>query len=129
VNDNIDSLLEILFQAKAAQAAAAEMVEETQAALIKIAERDELKTLEGEKIRATVVSSERVVYNERTLKKALGVKLWNAIRTEKVDPSKLKTAMSNGKIDPVIVAQNSQITKSKPYLRLSDAGTTQQPDS
>lgn len=124
----IDRLLDILATAKEAKEAAESVIEDAQAALVKIAERDHLKTIEGQKYRATVVTTERVSYNERTLKKALGVKLWNTIRTEKVDQSKLKAAMSAGVIDPVIVAQNSQITASKPYLKLS-AEVTQQPDS
>ncbi len=124
-----DDLLQALVAAKAAQRASEDLVADIQAQLVKIAERDELKTIEGSTIRATVVTSERIVYNERLLKKALGAKLWNAIRTEKVDPSKLKKELTSGAIDPVIVAQHSMITKSKPYLRLSDAAQTQPQDS
>lgn len=127
---NYELLLNALVKAKETQREANELVEEIQSKLVEYAEREQTKTIESGTVRATVVCSERISYNERLLKKALGVKLWNTIKTEKVDASKLKTAMTQGAIDPVIVAQHSTITKSKPFLRLSNAEeATQQLDS
>jgi len=125
----VEELLEQLAEAKAEQIAANEKVAAIQTRLLTYAQETESKTLSGDRIKATVVTTERVAYNEKTLKKALGVKLWNTIKKESVDSSKLKSQVSKGLIDPIVVAQNSTITKSKPYLRISEVDQTQPQDS
>lgn len=70
--------------------------------------------------RATVVTTERVTFNEATLKKALGAKLWKAVTVSKIDSTRLKRAISSGQIDPIIVAQHSEVKKSAPFIRLSE---------
>lgn len=125
---NTEELLDMLSTLKTAKDDIDRAIDDVQGQLIKIAERDNLKTIVGEKVQATVVSSERVSYNEGALKKALGAKQWKLVRVEKVDQAKLKKAMSSGVVDAMIVAQNSTVTRTKPYLRLSQV-STQQPDS
>ena len=130
--NEIENALHALKAAKAAKLEAETQIEDAQALLIKIAERDEVKTLsgtvDGQTVNATVVAVERLSYDEKALKKALGDK-WKTIRTEKVDATKLKTAIIKGEVDAMEVAKHTTIQKSKPYLRLSVGDTTQQRDS
>jgi len=130
--DEIQDALRVLQQAKAAKAKAEVLIEATQSLLVKCAEREQVKTLiadvDGQRISATVVASERLAYDEKALKKALGDK-WKTIRVEKVDAAKLKTAITEGKVDASAVAEHITISKSKPYLRLSVVASIQQQDS
>jgi 2-phospho-L-lactate transferase/gluconeogenesis factor (CofD/UPF0052 family) len=121
-----------LIGAKADKIVAESKIEEAQALLVKIAEREQTKALSsdigGKTVNATVVSTERISYDEKALKKALGEK-WKSIRSEKVDNTKLKAAITQGMVDASLVSKHAQITKSKPYVRISVQDTTQQPDS
>ena len=126
---SVEELLDSLAAAKRERELVDEKIGKLQESLLKYAASTEAKTLTSKRYRATVITSERVTYNNKTLKKALGAKLWNRIKKEQVDSSKLKSLVSGGQIDPMIVAQCSEITKSKPYLRISGAGQTQQQDS
>jgi len=125
----VEKVLDELAAAKLERELVDKKIGRLQAALLKYAETTESKTLSSKHHKATVVTSERVTYNNSTLKKALGVKLWNRIKREQVDSSKLKSLVSGGLIDPVIVAQHTEITQSKPYLRISGTDQTPQQDS
>jgi len=126
----VEKVLDELAAAKLERELVDNKIGRLQEALLKYAETTESKTLSSKRHKATVVTSERVTYNNATLKKALGAKLWNRIKREQVDSSKLKSLVSGGLIDPVIVAQHTEITQSKPYLRISGgADPTQQQDS
>jgi hypothetical protein len=68
----------------------------------------------------TVVQGERPVINESGLKKSLGARLWKTVTVQKLDRKKLDAAMESGKIDPVLVVQNSTVVAAKAYIRTSE---------
>ena len=70
--------------------------------------------------RATFVQTETYKINEAGLKKAVGAKVYNKLTKAVLDKKKLEAAVDAGQIDPVIVAQNSELTKGKPYIRISE---------
>jgi len=69
-----------------------------------------------EKLRATLVTPERLKVDEPALKKAVGYKLWGKITVPKLDRKKLEEAVLLGDIDPVVVSQCSQIAETKAYI-------------
>jgi hypothetical protein len=70
--------------------------------------------------RATLVKSETVKVNEAGLKKAIGARVFNKLTKAVLDKKKLEEAVEAGAIDPVILAQNSQVVEGKPFIRLTE---------
>jgi hypothetical protein len=81
------------------------------------------KTHEYGGYRATLVKNESYKVNEMGLKRAVGARVYNKVTKSVLDKKKLEQAVTEGLIDPVIVAQNSELSESKAYIRISE--TTQ----
>lgn len=75
--------------------------------------------------RVTVVRRETTKIDEPKLKKVLGARLWNKAARTILDRSKLESLISTGEISIDQVATASEIVASKPYLRVSDDGATE----
>lgn len=71
--------------------------------------------------RYTLVRAERTKINELGLKKAIGARAFNKLTTAKVDPAKVKTAVEEGTLDPVILGQHAENVLNKPSVRISKA--------
>lgn len=70
--------------------------------------------------KATLVKNESYKVNELGLKRAVGAKVYNKLTKAVLDKKKLEKAVEDGVVDPVIVAQNSELTTSKLYIRISE---------
>jgi len=70
--------------------------------------------------RYTLVQAERVKINELGLKKALGARLFNKLTVAKVDQNKLKSAIAEGIVDPVVLEQHSEVVLNKPSIRITE---------
>lgn len=73
----------------------------------------------GLRVKATRVQAVRLVFDQPKLKKALGAKLWKKVTTAFLDESKLESAVAEGLIDPMLLAENSEEKKNEPYVKVS----------
>ena len=94
---------------------------DAQAMLVALLEERQQKsaTVHGRKF--TMVASERTVIDEDGLKKGMGAKAWNKFTIRKLDRSKLERAISDGSVDPVLVARHSVVKRDTPHIRISSA--------
>lgn len=125
MNEDFDRMVDLLRQWKAVKEQADERIKEAQDAITEYLAEHGQKSMsgmsDGKRFNATVVTTERVTFNESSLKKALGAKLWKTVTVSKIDSALLKRGISSGQIDPIIVAQHSEVKKSAPYIRLSES--------
>ena len=86
-------------------------------------ESAELETLtvgeEGSEIKVTIVRPTTLKLNEAGLEKDLSSAQWKLITKKVVDKKAFEDAVVRGKIDPTVVADNSNEVASKPYLRIT----------
>lgn len=75
----------------------------------------------------TLVQAERTKINEAGLKKALGARNFNKLTVAKLDQMKLRAAIDNGEIDPIVVGQYSEVVLNKPSIRMTE-GTNEPED-
>ena len=75
----------------------------------------------GLRVKATRVQAVKLVFDEPKLKKALGAKLWKTVTTAALDESKLESAVAEGRIDPMTLAENSEEKQNRPYIKVSSA--------
>lgn len=91
--------------------------------LMKTMEKHELETVvvgdEGSEARVTVVRPTTLKINEAGLEQALTKAQWKSITKQVIDKKALEDAVVRGKIDPTVVADNSNEVASKPYLRIT----------
>ena len=128
----LDHLAEELTEAKAAKAAAEDRIKDITAKIVDVARERGDKSVEAEtskgRIRLTVVTTERLSYNDAKLKELLG-KRFKKVRSDKVDPDKLSNMLIKGVVKEEEVRECLTLTKSRPYLRSSAVGSTQQQGS
>lgn len=72
--------------------------------------------------RAKVVRKTNVKINEESLKKALGADVWRKVTKTVLDKPRLEEAVTNGLVDPVVVAAHSDVVTVKPYVLLTKKG-------
>lgn len=77
-------------------------------------------TFESRRVIATVSSRTLTKFNEEGLRKALGANGYKRLCKLTLDKAKVEDAITNGKVDPVVVAQFTDITRSAPYIRLTE---------
>lgn len=91
--------------------------------LMKRLEDAELETItlgeEGAEVKVTIVRPTTLKLNEAGLEKSLSSGQWTQITKRVVDKKALEDAVARGKIDPSVVADNSNEVASKPYLRIT----------
>ena len=75
---------------------------------------------DGLAVKAAVVQTERVIYNEAQLKKALGAKVWSKVTAPVLDLKLLEAAITTGLVSPVTVAQCALITPNTPYIKITE---------
>jgi hypothetical protein len=68
----------------------------------------------------TYTTREVIKINEVGLRKALGARIFNKYTKRVLDKQKMESAMENGEVDPMTVAQFVSSTPSAPYLRVSE---------
>lgn len=130
--NELDYLAEELKKAKHLKLTAEERIKSITEKIVSIA-RDsgeksvEAKTSDG-RVRLTVVTTERLTYNDAKLKHRLG-KRFKKVRSDKVDPDKLAKMLLEGVVKEEEVKECLTLTKSRPYLRSSVVESTQQRDS
>lgn len=83
--------------------------------------KTDLVHVHGSDYKVTVVQSETLKVDEDSLIKALGKRMYNKISTRKVDKKMLDLAIRDGEIDPQAVAGSMIISKSTPYIRVSQS--------
>ena len=96
-----------------------------QATLCDLMREEEVKTFEVEDdektVRATYVSTTRTTVDEDSLRKAVGAVTFNKVSTRKLDKSLLEKAILSGEVDARIVAQNTSVVTSSPYVRITES--------
>lgn len=75
--------------------------------------------LEGMRYRVALVQSERMGFNEPSLRKALSAPVYDKLCDLKLNRNKLEEAIADGRVDPVVVAINTVVTKNKPFVKLT----------
>lgn len=84
------------------------------------------KTADGH--RFTIVQAERTKIDEVSLKKAIGARAFNKLATAKLDQNKVKQALAEGALDPVLLSQHSENVLNKPSIRISEIPLEEQAD-
>lgn len=80
------------------------------------------KSYVSDGIKFTLVQAERTKINEDALKKALGAVKFRKLCKQVVDQSKVKEAINNGELDPVVLAQHSEVVLNRPSIRFTKVG-------
>lgn len=75
--------------------------------------------VEETEFKVRVVTSDSLHVNEAGLKKAIGARLFNTMLKKSLDTTLLRKAMTEGRVDPVVVAQHSVVTPRKSYIKLT----------
>lgn len=123
LNPQITSLFQEVIEARRAMVAAEEAYRALQSQLITIIEARKISEIgiedNGVKTTARIVRSETTTVDEISLKKALGARTFNKVCIQRVDKGKLQRAMTDGTVDPVVVAQHTVIKSASPYLRFT----------
>jgi hypothetical protein len=71
-------------------------------------------------IKATVVQAEQVKIDEPGLRKALGAKVYDDLCVKKIDKNKLREAVTEKKVDAVVVAQHTEVSLGSAYIKFSE---------
>lgn len=79
-----------------------------------------VKSTSTSRYKITKRFSERVVVNESGLKKALGAVKFNKLTDRKLNRAKLNAAVAAGEVDPVLVAQNSDIKETSAWVSVNE---------
>jgi hypothetical protein len=116
----LNDLGAVLKAAKQMKAEAEQIIKETSEQIIKEAAAQEATTLETGSYRMSVVVTERVRYDEASLKACIKPKVWRQITERKLVPSLVEEAVKAGVIDVAAVRENAQITTSAPYVRMTE---------
>ena len=82
--------------------------------------KSEYTSVNGVDYKVTVVQSETAKVDEKTLFDAIGKRAFDKIADLKLNKRKLEAAIQNGRIDPELVARNTVISKSSPYIRVTE---------
>ena len=121
--ESIERLLEEYHQIADDMASLDERLNKVKKTLMEKLESAELETLtvgeEGSEIKVTIVRPTTLKLNEAGLEKELSPAQWKLITKKVVDKKALEDAVVRGKIDPTVVADNSNEVASKPYLRIT----------
>jgi len=72
------------------------------------------------KITGTLVESTGLTIDEERLKRAVGATKWQGITSRVLDRAKLEDAIAKGTIDPTLVAECSQETPRRPYVKVGE---------
>jgi transcriptional antiterminator Rof (Rho-off) len=83
--------------------------------------KSDLVHVHGTDYKVTVVQSETLKVDEDSLVKALGKRMYNKVSVRKVDKKMLELAIKDGEISPQAVANSMVISKSTPYIRVSQS--------
>lgn len=85
-------------------------------------------TVPGTKEQATVTAvtpEDRAVINEDRLKKKLGSAMWNKVTKRVLDRAKLEQQVAAEVIDPVVIAECSEMKPSTPYAKVTRKAAAQ----
>jgi len=97
--------------------------EDAQANVLALMSAHKIKTStvmrDDARLKVTVVESETMDFNERSLRKALSAPVYDKLCDLKLNRQKLEEAIADGRVDPVVVASNTTVTKRKPYVRVT----------
>lgn len=88
--------------------------------LISLLDEIGVKSTSTSRYKITKRFSERVVVNESGLKKALGAVKFNKLTDRKLNRAKLNAAVAAGEVDPVLVAQNSNIKETSAWVSVNE---------
>ena len=72
------------------------------------------------KVTGTLVESTGLTIDEERLKRAVGATKWQGITSRVLDRAKLEDAIAKGVIDPTLVAECSQETPRRPYVKIGE---------
>ena len=75
---------------------------------------------DGQTRSVTYVQGERTVIDEKGLRKALTAKVFDKYTDKKLNRKKMEEAMSEGVIDPMVVAQHVSSQPASAYLRYTE---------
>lgn len=121
--ESIERLLEEYHAIADDMASLDERLTKVKKTLMEKLESAELETLtvgeEGSEIKVTIVRPTTLKLNEAGLEKDLSPAQWKLVTKKVVDKKALEDAVVRGKIDPTVVADNSNEVASKPYLRIT----------
>jgi hypothetical protein len=115
----IEEIAERLEQVRLERDAAITAFDSLQAELIELLDHQGKKSINTEHYKVSKRYSERVITNESALKKALGAIAFNRLTDRKLNKTKLNAAVREGKVDPVIVAQCSEVKESAAWVTVS----------
>ena len=91
--------------------------------IMKTMESEGLETLlvgeDDKQHKVTIVRPSVLKLDEEGLENALSKAQWKLITKQTIDKKALENAVVRGKIDPLIVSENSKEVPSKPYLRIT----------
>lgn len=121
--DIIREQVALLKAAKEQKAEAEDAIRAATNNLSSISAKLQQKTLDstynGAPCKVTVVTSERVKYDEAKLEKALGEEKWEQATIRKIDPSLLKTLLLEGDIQLESIADYMTVSRSSPSVRVT----------
>lgn len=91
--------------------------------IMKTMESEGLETLlvgeDDNQHKVTIVRPSVLKLDEEGLETALSKAQWKLVTKQTIDKKALENAVVRGKIDPLIVSENSKEVPSKPYLRIT----------
>jgi len=82
--------------------------------------KSDIEQVDGVDYKVTVVQKETMKFDENTLLKSLGKRAFSKVSNLKLDNKKLEAAIRDGSIDPELISRNTVISKSNPYLRVTE---------
>jgi hypothetical protein len=82
--------------------------------------KSELAYIEDREYKITVVERETLKFDEDSLLKAIGKRAFSKISNMRVDRKKLEQAVRSGEISTELIAANTVVSRSAPYLRVSE---------
>lgn len=74
----------------------------------------------GRKYSVTFVQNERVILDEKGLRKALTAKVFDSYTDKVLNKKRLEAAMEAEEVDPMTVSKYVSTVKSNPYIRYSE---------
>lgn len=117
---DLDQALEGYVAAKADADQALRRLEDAEAKLLALLEAKHRKSatvkLDGLKFSATYTQRTTNTINEEGLRKALTARVFDRFTVKKLDRKALEKAMTDGEVDPVVVAQFVEQVPGKAYL-------------
>lgn len=94
--------------------------QETVLALMEKGEVDTYKVKVGNKmLTATRMQNTSLVYDQKSLKKRLGSKLWDKITTKSLDKAKLEAFIASGEVKAADVAACAEEKKTAPFIKVT----------